>query len=168
MDRSQKTELVANMKERLSAAELVVVTHQLGLTVGEATELRRQVRGAGAELKVLKNTLAQIAIQETPLADLASLLKGPTALAFSADPVAAAKAVVEFAKKNDKLQVVGASMNGKLINADGVKALAELPSLDGMRAMLLGVIVAPASKLVRTVNEPGAQLARVIDAKAKA
>lgn len=168
MDRSKKTELVADMKERLSSAELVVVTRQLGLTVGEATNLRRQVRDSGAEFKVLKNTLAHIAIQDTPLADLASLLKGPTALAFSADPVAAAKAVVEFAKKNDKLQVVGACMNGKMINAEGVKALASLPSLDGMRAMLLGVIAAPASKLVRTVNEPLAQLARVVDAKAKA
>lgn len=168
MDRSQKTELVSDIREKLSSAELIVVTHQKGITVGEATELRRQVRAAGAEFKVLKNTLAHIAVQDSPFEALQSLLKGPTALSFSKDPVAAAKSVVEFAKKNDKLQVLGACLNGKLINAEGVKALAELPSLDGMRAMLLGVIAAPASKLVRTINEPGSQLARVLDAKAKA
>ena len=168
MDRSQKTELVAAMKEKLSGAELVVVTHQLGLTVGEATELRRQVRETGAEFKVLKNTLAQIAIQDTHLSDLASMMKGPTALAFSKDPVAAAKSVVEFAKKNNKLQIIGACMGGKIINAEGVKALAELPSLDGLRSMILGVISAPASKLVRTINEPASQVARVISAKAEA
>ncbi len=147
MDRSQKTELVAQMKEKLTESSLVVVTHQMGLTVGEATELRRQVRATSAEFKVLKNTLAQIAVQETPLAGLEPLLKGPTALAFSKDPLAAAKAVVGFAKKNDRLKVIGGFFDGQVINAQGVQKLAELPSLDEIRAQILCVINAPATKL---------------------
>ena len=106
MDRSQKTELVAQMKEKLTESSLVVVTHQMGLTVGEATELRRQVRATSAEFKVLKNTLAQIAVQETPLAGLEPLLKGPTALAFSKDPLAAAKAVVGLALPADTCSLI--------------------------------------------------------------
>jgi len=168
MDRSQKTELVSEMRERLSESSLVVVSHQMGLTVSEATDLRRRVREASAEFKVLKNTLAQLAVQETPLSGLSSLFKGPTTLAFSKDPVSAAKAVVGFASKNDKLKVVGGYLDGQLLNAAGIKALSELPSLDELRAKLLCVINAPATKIALTTKEPGAQLARVIAAKAKA
>ncbi len=152
MDRSQKTELVAHMKQRLSESSLVVVTHQLGLTVGEATELRRQVRAVSAEFKVLKNTLAQIAIQETPLSGLIPMMKGPTALAFSKDSLAAAKAVVQFAKKNDRLKVIGGFFDGEVINAQGVQKLAELPSLDELRSQLLCVINAPATKIALVIK----------------
>lgn len=168
MDRSQKEGLVVEMREKLGQASLVVVTHQAGLTVAEATNLRRQVKAASAEFKVLKNTLAQIAVKDTALSPIADFLKGPTALAYSKDPIAAAKAVVQYANKNDKLKIVGGILDGQVLNASGVKALAELPSLDELRAKILAVINAPATKLALTIKEPGSQLARVIAAKAKA
>lgn len=168
MDRSQKEGLVSEIKAKLTDCSLVVVTHQSGLSVGEVTTLRREVRAASAEFKVLKNTLAHIAVQDTALQPLQQFLKGPTALAYSKDPVAAAKAIVKFANKNDKLKIVGGYLDGQVLNQSGVKALAELPSLDELRAKLLAVILAPASQLVRTINEPGAQVARVIAAKARA
>lgn len=166
MDRSTKTELVARMREVLTQSSLIIVTQQTGLTVGEATDLRRKVREAGADFKVLKNTLAHIAIQETPLSGLSPFLKGPTALAYSKDPVAAAKVIVQFAKKNSKLTVVGGSLDGQVLNREGIQALAELPSLDGLRSMLLAVISAPATKIALTTKEVVTQLARVIGAKA--
>ena len=166
MDRSQKAELVSEMRERLTESSLVVVAHQFGLTVSEATDLRRKVRESSAEFKVIKNTLAHLAVQETPLSGLSELFKGPTTLAFSKDPVSAAKAVVGFASKNDRLKVVGGCLDGQLLNAAAIKALSELPSLDELRAKLLCVINAPASKLVRTLAEPASQVARVIAAKA--
>ena len=168
MDRSQKEGLVVEMREKLCQASLVVVAQQTGLTVAEATNLRRQVKAASAEFKVLKNTLAQIAVKDTALAPLTSFLKGPTTLAYSKDPVAAAKVIVTFANKNDKLKVVGGILDGQVLNAAAVKALAELPSLDELRAKILAVINAPATKLALTIKEPGAQLVRVISAKASA
>ena len=147
MDRSQKTELVADMKQRLSESSFVVVTQQTGLTVGEATELRRQVRAASAEFKVLKNTLAQLAVQETPLSGLADMLKGPTALAFAKDSFAVAKTIAQFAKKNDRIKVVGGFFEGEIMDATGIQKLAELPTLDEIRSQILCVISAPATKI---------------------
>lgn len=147
MDRSQKTELVAEMKQRLGESTLVVITHQLGLTVGEATDLRRKVRAASADFKVLKNTLAQLAVDETPLSGLSELLKGPTALAFSKDSFAAAKAIVDFAKKNDRLKVVGGYFDGQVMDVKGIQKIAELPTLDEIRSKLLNVFNAPATKI---------------------
>lgn len=165
MDRTQKEALVADIRARLESALVVVVARQSGLTVDEVTRLRRDMRAANAEFKVLKNTLAQIAVKGTKLEGLAEMLSGPTALAYSADPVAAAKALVNFANKNDKIQVVGGALDGKVLKTADVKALATLPSLDELRSKIIAIISAPATKLATLLQEPGARVARVISAK---
>jgi len=166
MDRAQKSDAVAEMRQVFETTNVVVVTRNLGLSVAQSTALRIRMRDAGARFKVAKNTLALIALEGTPYAPISEMMTGPTALATSTDPVAAAKAAVEFAKTNDRLEIVGGAMGKTLLSAEGVKALAELPSLDELRAKVIGLIQAPASKIARTINEPGAQLARVIGAYA--
>ena len=167
MDRAQKKELVAELNRTFTETSVVVVTRNLGLTVAQSTALRVKMREAGASYKVAKNRLARIAAEGTPYTALSDLLTGPTALATSPDPVAAAKVVVEFAKTNDKLEIVGGAMGETVLDVNGVKALAELPSLDELRGQIIGLIQAPASKLARTIQEPGSGLARVIQAHAK-
>ena len=166
MDRAQKTEAVAQLRQNFQETGVVVVTRNLGMTVAQSTSLRIKMREAGAIYKVSKNTLALIAIEDTPYANLADLLTGPTALASSVDPVAAAKAAVEFAKTTDRFEIVGGAMGDTLLDVNGVKALAELPSLDELRAKIVGLIQAPATKLVQIVQAPAAQLARVLAAYA--
>jgi len=166
MDRAQKRETVAALKQTFNETNVVVVTRNLGLSVAQSTDLRNRMRSAGAAYKVTKNTLALIALEGTTYAPLSELLTGPTALATSSDPVAAAKAAVDFAKTNDRLEIVGGAMGKTVLDAAGVKALAALPSLDELRASLIGLIQAPATKIARTIAEPGAQLARVIGAYA--
>ncbi len=166
MDRAQKKEAVAQLKQTFQETGVVVVTRNLGMTVAQSTSLRIKMREAGATYKVSKNTLALIAIEDTPYANLAELLVGPTALASSADPVAAAKAAVDFAKTNDKLEIVGGAMGSTLLDANGVKALAELPSLDELRAKIVGLVQAPATKLAQLVQAPAAKVARVVGAYA--
>ena len=166
MDRAQKRESVAGLKQVFNETNVVVVTRNLGLSVAQSTDLRNRMRSAGAAYKVTKNTLALIALEGTTYAPLSDMLTGPTALATSSDPVAAAKAAVDFAKSNDRLEIVGGAMGGTLLDAAGVKALAALPSLDELRARIVGLIQAPATKIARTIAEPGAQLARVIGAYA--
>ncbi|HEY5713557.1 MAG TPA: 50S ribosomal protein L10 [Allosphingosinicella sp.] len=166
MDRSQKRETVAALKQTFNETSVVVVTRNLGLTVAQSTDLRNRMRNAGAAYKVTKNTLALIALEGTTYAPLSDMLTGPTALATSSDPVAAAKAAVDFAKTNDRLEIVGGAMGETMLDVNGVKALAELPSLDELRARIVGLIQAPATKIARTISEPGAQLARVIGAYA--
>ena len=165
MDRSQKTELVSSMREALKKAKVVVVTQQLGLSVAEATALRRQMRDSQAHFKVLKNTLAQLVVKDTPLEGISSLFKGPTAIAFSQDPIGAAKAAAKFAEKNDKLVIIGGYMDGQILSPAAVKALATLPSLDELRSMLIALVSAPATKLAILTKEPAARLARVLSAK---
>lgn len=164
MDRSQKEALVADMRRIFEDTTLVVVTHQTGLTVAEATDLRRRMRDAGANFKVTKNRLARLALEGTPCANLASLFTGPTAIAYSADPVAAAKVAVSFAKDNEKLAVVGAALGSELLDAAGVKNLATLPSLDELRAKLVGMLSTPATRIAGVLQAPAGQLARVIGA----
>ena len=166
MDRSQKAELVDQLKQVFSETSVVVVTRNLGLTVAQSTDLRLKMRDAGAQFKVAKNRLALIALEDTRYKPIGDLLKGPTALATSGDPVAAAKVAVDFAKTTDRFEIVGGAMGDTLLDADGIKALAALPSLDELRATLIGLIQAPATKIARTVNEPGAQLARIFTAYA--
>jgi large subunit ribosomal protein L10 len=166
MDRAQKTELVAELNRTFNEVSVVVVTRNLGLTVAQSTVLRNKMREAGASYKVAKNKLAKIAAEGTPYASLSALLIGPTALATSVDPVAAAKVVVEFAKTNDKLEILGGAMGDTVLDVDGVKALATLPSLDELRAKIVGLLVAPATKLATITQAPAAQLARVLDAYA--
>ena len=166
MDRAQKSEQVASLKRTFAETSVVVVTRNLGLTVAQSTALRNRMRDAGARFRVTKNTLTLIALEGSPYAPIGDMLSGPTALATSADPVAAAKVAVDFAKANDRLEIVGGAMGETLLDANGVKALAELPSLDELRAKMIGLIQAPATKIARTVSEPGAMLARVFGAYA--
>jgi len=166
MDRSQKADLVDELKNVFSETSVVVVTRNLGLSVAQSTELRLKMRDAGAQFKVAKNRLALIALEGSRYSPIGDLLKGPTALATSGDPVAAAKVAVEFAKTNDKLEIVGGAMGDTVLDVNGIKALAALPSLDELRAKIVGLVQAPATKIARTINEPGAQLARVIGAYA--
>ncbi len=166
MDRAQKKEAVAELKQTFNESSVVVITRNLGLSVAQSTALRNKMRDSGARYKVAKNRLALIALEGTRYQPIGDLLTGPTALATSDDPVAAAKAVVDFAKTNDRLEIVGGAMGETLLDVNGVKALAELPSLDELRAKIVGLIQAPASKIARTINEPGAQLARVFGAYA--
>ncbi|MGQ0660900.1 50S ribosomal protein L10 [Sphingosinicella sp.] len=166
MDRAQKQEAVATLKQTFSEANLVVITRNLGLSVAQSTQLRNRMRDAGAAYKVAKNTLALIAVEGTRYAPLSDMLTGPTALATSSDPVAAAKAAVDFAKTNDRLEIVGGAMGDTLLDVNGVKALAELPSLDELRARIVGLVQAPATKIAQLVNAPAAKLARVVGAYA--
>ena len=164
MDRSQKADLVDELKNVFTETSVVVVTRNNGLTVAQSTDLRLKMRDAGAQYKVAKNRLALIALDGTRYSPIGDLLKGPTALATSVDPVAAAKVAVDFAKTNDKFEIVGGAMGDTVLDVNGIKALAALPSLDELRAILVGLIQAPATKIARTVNEPGAQLARIFQA----
>jgi large subunit ribosomal protein L10 len=164
MDRAQKAEAVAELKQTFNEVSVVVVTRNLGLTVAQSTDLRNRMRDAGASYKVAKNTLTLIAVEGTTYAPISEMLNGPTALATSADPVAAAKAAVDFAKTNPKLEIVGGAMGETLLDVNGVKALAELPSLDELRAKIIGLVNAPATKIAQVVNAPAAKLARVFGA----
>ena len=166
MDRAQKAEAVAGLAKTLTETSVVVVTRNHGLTVAQSSDLRNKMRGAGASFKVTKNRLARIALEGTPYQPLGELLTGPIALATSADPVAAAKIAVEFAKGNDKFEIVGGAIGGTILDVNGVKALAELPSLDELRARLVGVINAPATKVAQLATAPAAKLARVFGAYA--
>lgn len=164
MDRSQKTESVAQLNEVFNQAGVVVVTRNLGLSVAQSTELRTKMREAGASYKVAKNRLAKLALKDTDYAGIDEFLSGPTALGYSEDPVAAAKAVVEFAKTTDKLEIVGGSMGATKLDEAGVKALASMPSLDELRGKIVGLVNAPATKVAQVVNAPAAKLARVFGA----
>jgi large subunit ribosomal protein L10 len=145
---------------------VVVVAHYAGLTVGQMQNLRKQARAAGAFVKVTKNRLAKIALEGTDVASVAPLLKGPTVLAYSGDPVAAPKVASDFAKAHEKFVILGGAMGKTALNPDGVKALAALPSLDELRARIVGLIQAPATKIAQLVNAPAAKLARVVQAYA--
>jgi large subunit ribosomal protein L10 len=166
MDRAQKAELVADLKSSFSKTSVVIITRNLGLTVAQSTVLRTKMREAGASYKVSKNKLARIAVEGTTYSSLHDMLVGPTALSTSVDPVAPAKVIVDFAKTNDKLEIVGGAMGDTVLDVAGVKALAELPSLDELRAKIVGLIQAPATKIVQIVQAPAGQLARVLAAYA--
>ena len=168
MNRSEKEELVSQVRDALMQAKSVVVTHQTGLTVAEATDLRRQMRAAGAEFKVLKNTLAKIAVAGTPMEGLSSMLEGPTALAYSTvDAVSAAKVASKFANSNTKLKLVGGYLDGHILDANAVDAVAKLPSLDELRSKIIAVIIAPATKLAILAKEPATRVARVISERGR-
>jgi large subunit ribosomal protein L10 len=167
VDRSQKEKLVATLHTALSDTVCVVITHQVGLTVAEVTGLRRLMRGAGASFKVTKNRLARLALAGTKFEQLSPMFTGPTAIAYSRDPVAAAKIAVEFANKNEKLTIVGGALGSQRLDAAGVKSLATMPSLDELRGRLLGMLNTPATRIAGVLQAPGAQLARVLSARAK-
>lgn len=167
MDRSQKEKLVGSLHKALSDTVCVVVTHQTGMTVQEVTDLRRQMRAAGANFKVTKNRLARLALAGTKFERLSPMFTGPTAIAFSQDPVAAAKVAVEFANKNEKLRIIGGGLDDQQLDAEGIKSLATLPSLDELRAKLVGLLQTPATRIATVLQAPGSQLARVLGAYAK-
>jgi len=166
VDRAAKSELVTSLHSVFKDTGLVVVAHYAGMTVAQMTEYRQQIKEAGGAVKVAKNRLAKLAVKDTSYDAIADLFKGPTCLAYSKDPITAAKISVTYAKGNEKLVILGGAMGETVLDANGVKALAALPSLDEIRATLIGLLNAPATKIARTVMEPGAQLARVIQAKA--
>ncbi len=164
MDRSQKEELVASLHKTFEDTTIVVVTHYSGLTVAEMGDLRTRMREAGASFKVTKNRLTRLALEDTKFKPLSDYFSGPTAIAYSEDPVAAAKVAVNFSKDNEKLIVLGGAMGEELLDADGVKALASLPSLDELRGKIVGLLNAPATKVAGVLQAPAGQLARVFGA----
>ena len=165
MNRQEKAELIETLQTTLNASTTVVVAHQVGMTVAESSDLRAKMREAGAGFKVTKNRIAKLALNDTPHTALESLFTGPTAIGTSADPVAAAKVLVKYAEGNDKLTIVGGSMDGKSLDKAGVEALAKLPSLDELRGKLVGILQAPAAKLARVAQAPAGKVARVIKAR---
>jgi large subunit ribosomal protein L10 len=167
LDRTEKKALVASLAAVFAETSMVVVTRNKGLTVADVTDLRRKVRAAGANYKVAKNRLATLALDGTQFSGIAPLLTGPTALAWADEPVAVAKVIVEFAKTNDKLELLGGSLGSQVLDVAGIKALAELPSLDTLRAQLVGLISTPATRIASVVQAPAGQLARVFGAYAK-
>lgn len=167
MDRSMKQELVETLHTTFKSSNLVVVTELKGLTVAELSDFRRKMREAGAGLKVAKNRLARRALAGTDYAGLDALFRGPTAIGYSVDPIAAAKIAINFAKTNDKVTIKGGAMNGHMLDKAGVEALANLPSLDELRGKLVGVLVAPATKIAAVLQAPAGQLARVLNAHAQ-
>lgn len=164
MDRSQKEELVASLHQTFAETNLIIVTQQSGMTVAEVSDLRRKMRDAGASYKVTKNRLTRLALEGTKYEALKELFTGPTAVAVSVDPVAAAKVCVSFAKSNEKLIIVGGAMGETKLDANAIQALATLPSLDQLRGKLIGLLQAPATKVAAVVQAPAAQLARVLNA----
>jgi large subunit ribosomal protein L10 len=167
VDRAEKRDMVASLNQVFSSEGSIVVAHYSGLTVAQMSALRRRMREAGATVKVAKNRLAKIALEGTDVAHIGPLLKGPTVLAYSTDPVAAPKVAVDFAKGNDKFVILGGAMGATSLNQDGVKALATMPSLDELRAKIVGLVQAPATKIAQLSTAPAAKLARVFGAYAK-
>lgn len=167
MDRTEKREFIAHLATVFADTSFVLVAQNKGLTVAEVSNLRRRMRDAGATYKVAKNRLAMLALDGTRFQSIAPLLKGPTALAWSKDPVAVAKTAVEFAKGNDKFVILGGALGTQALSPDGIKALSELPSLETLRAQLLGLIQTPATRIAGILQAPGSQLARVFAAFAK-
>lgn len=167
MDRTQKEKLVAELNGIFSDAELVIVTRQTGMTVAETSTLRAEMRDAGARFKVTKNRLAKIALEGTPNAGLADRFSGPTAIAYAEDPVSVAKTILEFVRKNEKIDVLCGGLGGKVIDVDQLKALATLPSLDELRAQLLGLLQAPAARLAGVLQAPARDTVGVLAAPAR-
>ncbi|NBW04982.1 MAG: 50S ribosomal protein L10 [Alphaproteobacteria bacterium] len=166
MNRTEKAELIETLQSAFNESSTVVVAHQVGMTVAESGDLRRKMREAGAGFKVTKNRIAKLALKGTRFEDLDSMFTGPTAVGMSQDPVAAAKVIVDYAKGNKKITIIGGSMDGKTLDQAGVEALAKMPSLDELRGKLVGLVQAPAAKMARVTQAPAGKLARVIQARA--
>jgi large subunit ribosomal protein L10 len=167
VDRTEKREFVSSLASVFAETSMVVVTHNKGLTVAEVSDLRRKMHAGGSTYKVAKNRLAVLALEGTPFDGIKPMLKGPTALAWSMDPVAVAKTAIDFAKTNEKFVILGGALGTRTLSADGIKALAELPSLDTLRAGIVGMLQTPATRLAVVLAAPAAQIARVLGAYAK-
>jgi large subunit ribosomal protein L10 len=167
VDRAGKKELVATLSTAFATnTGSIVVAHYSGLTVAQMQKLRKEMKKAGATVKVAKNSLVKIALAGSEINSISPLMRGPTILAYANDPVAAPKVAVAFAKEHDKLVILGGAMGSTSLNVDGVKALATMPSLDELRAKLIGIIIAPATKIAQLATAPAAKLARVFGAYA--
>ena len=166
MNRTEKAELIETLQSAFNESSTIVVAHQVGMTVAESGDLRRKMREAGAGFKVTKNRIAKLALKGTRFEDLDSMFTGPTAVGMSQDPVAAAKVIVDYAKGNKKITIIGGSMDGKILDQAGIEALAKMPSLDELRGKLVGLVQAPAAKMARVTQAPAGKLARVIQARA--
>ena len=167
MKRSDKKDLVQNLKDELDSSTSVIVTHYSGLTVNESEELRSEMRNNGAKFKVTKNRLTKLALEQTQFKDLADLFTGPTAIAYSDDPVAPAKVAVSFEKKLENFKIVGGGYDGEKIDLEKINFLATLPSMDELRGKIVGIISAPAQKIASIVKEPAGQIARLLSAQSK-
>ncbi|KKB96688.1 50S ribosomal protein L10 [Candidatus Arcanobacter lacustris] len=167
MDRLQKKQLVSSIADKLQKSYTVVLVHYHGLTVAEITKLRCNMMQNGAEFMVAKNSLAKLALVGTVFEQLAPLMTGPTAIAFSEDPISAAKVIVQFAKENDKLIIVGGAANDSILDVASVKALASMPSLDELRGKIIGILSTPATRVATVLAAPASGLARVISAWSK-
>ena len=165
MDRAQKRELVTTLNEEWKGSGVIVVAHYKGMTVAQMTDFRKRMKEVGGAVKVAKNKLAKLALKDTEVETISDLLKGQTCVAYSEDPISAARVSVKYARENDKLVILGGAMGSTRLDSSGVKALADLPSLDELRGKLIGLLQAPASKIARILNEPGGMLARVLAAK---
>ena len=165
MDRAEKRQLVTTLNEAWKDAGVVVVAHYKGMTVSQMTDFRKRIKEAGGSVKVAKNKLATLALKGTDVESIADLLKGQTCVAYSQDPVSAARVSVKYSKENEKLVILGGAMGKTRLDTGAVQALADLPSLDELRGKLIGLLQAPASKIARILNEPGGMLARVLAAK---
>ncbi|MEZ5839045.1 MAG: 50S ribosomal protein L10 [Hyphomicrobiales bacterium] len=167
MERAEKQALITSLNEAFKDAGSVVVAQYAGLTVADMTVLRARMKANGASVKVAKNRLVKLALRGTDLEHMSDLFQGPTVIAYAGDPVAAPKIAVEFAKQKDKYVILGGGMGTTRLDAEGVKALATMPSLDELRAKLVGMISTPATRIAQVVNAPAAQLARVFKAYAE-
>jgi large subunit ribosomal protein L10 len=167
VEKAKKAEVVEDLQGVFAKSGSVVVAHYTGMTVAQMSDLRARMRANGASFKVAKNRLAVRALKGTPVEGMAHLFKGPTGIAYSDDPIAASKTAIAYAKDNDKLVILGGSMGTTMLDAAGVKAVAELPSLDELRSKIVGLLKAPATKLAGLLQAPGGQLARVIGAYSK-
>jgi large subunit ribosomal protein L10 len=165
VDRAQKRELVSTLNRAWKGTGVMVVAHYKGMTVAQMSEFRKRMKEAGGSVKVAKNRLAKLALKDTDAEVIGDLLKGQTCVAFSQDPITAAKVSVRYSKENDKLVILGGAMGKTAMDVGAVRALAELPSLDELRAKLIGLVQAPATKIARILKEPGAKLARVLQAQ---
>jgi large subunit ribosomal protein L10 len=165
VDRAAKRELVSTLNEAWKESGVMVVAHYKGMTVAEMTEFRKRVKEAGGAVKVSKNRLAKLALKGIDSEGISDLLKGQTCVAYSDDPISAARVSVRYSKENEKLVILGGTMGKTVMDVNAVKALAALPSLDELRGTLIGLLQAPATKIARLLKEPGAQLARLLQAK---
>ena len=165
MKRSEKKELVQKLKDELETSSSVIVAHYSGLSVEESDKLRSGMRSNGAKFKVTKNRLTKLALEQTQFKDIADLFAGPTAIAYSDDPVAPAKVAVNFEKKLDNFKIIGGGYDGEKIDLQKINFLATLPSMDELRGKIVGLISAPAQKIASIVKEPAGQIARLVSSK---
>ena len=167
MNRSEKKEFVQKLKDEIDSSSSVIVAHYSGLTVDESEQLRAEMRSNGAKFKVTKNRLTKLALEQTQFKDIAELFTGPTAIAFSDDPVAPAKVAVSFEKKLEKFKIIGGGYDGEKIDLEMINFLATLPSIDELRGKIIGLISAPAQQIALIVKEPASQMARLVSAKSE-